>query len=492
MKFLHNLISQIEPPNWVMGIMALVLLTRIPTFFEPYFYGDEMIYLTLGNAVHQGLTLYKQIHDNKPPLLYMTAALAGNLFWLKAILAFWMLATLITFWHLAKELFKDNPLAQKVSVIVFAILTTIPLFEGNIVNAELFLIGPIILAIFILLSKPTIRNIFISGLLFGVAALFKIPAVFDVPVVVLFWLVTTKLNKDEIIEIIKKTFILALGLLIPILISLIWYFFKGALGDYIKAAFLENLGYINTWNGVSQGSFLVKHGPLLIRASIILIGLVILRVFNKKLNKSFMIATIWLLTSLFAVTLSQRPYPHYMIQAVPAIALLIGILVSSNKIEQVLSVIPLTIAIVVPIYYQFYYYPTFSYYQRFAQFATGKISKWEFFNEFDPTTKGNYDTAQTITKLAVDNEKVFIWGNDAPTIYALSRHLPPIKYVADYHITDFSSLSQTASDLSKNPPPLIVILPNSPNFKELQNLLTKKYIIISSQNNTQIWHLISL
>src|SRR5216684_7424099 len=121
MKFLHRLISEIEPPNWVMGIMALVLLARIPSFFEPYYYGDEMIYLTLGNAIRHGLTLYKQIHDNKPPLLYLTAAVAGNLFWFKAILAFWMIATTICFWKLTETLFKENKLAQKVAVVIFAI-----------------------------------------------------------------------------------------------------------------------------------------------------------------------------------------------------------------------------------------------------------------------------------------------------------------------------------------------------------------------------------
>src|SRR5258708_33232465 len=166
-------------PNWLVGLLALIFIFRIPSFFEPYYYGDEMIYLTLGNAVRHGLTLYKQIHDNKPPLLYLTAAIAGNLFWFKAILAIWMLATCVAFFQLTRILFEKNKLAQKVSVIIFAILTTIPLFEGNIVNAELFLIGPIIIAMVLLLQK---RGTLVAGLLLVIAALFKIPAAFDAPV----------------------------------------------------------------------------------------------------------------------------------------------------------------------------------------------------------------------------------------------------------------------------------------------------------------------
>ena len=70
-------------PNWVVGILALVFIIRIPSFFEPYYYGDEMIYMSLGQGVRQGMTLYKDLHDNKPPLLYLTAAASGNIFWFK-------------------------------------------------------------------------------------------------------------------------------------------------------------------------------------------------------------------------------------------------------------------------------------------------------------------------------------------------------------------------------------------------------------------------
>src|SRR6266404_5799947 len=247
MKSLHRFITKIEPPNWVLGIIAFIVLFRIPSFFEPYYYGDEMIYTTLGLGIRRGLTLYSQIFDNKPPLIYMIAAIAGNLFWFKAILAFWMIATTICFWHLMKNIFKTNKSAQRVSVLVFAIFTTIPLFEGNIVNAELFLIGPVILALTILLTHPSVRNIFLAGICLGIAALFKIPAAFDAPVIVVFWFVTLdKVNIKSLLDLVKKTLILISGFAIPIALSFIWYFAKGAGKEYLTAAFLQNLGYISS------------------------------------------------------------------------------------------------------------------------------------------------------------------------------------------------------------------------------------------------------
>src|SRR5688572_917938 len=189
-----------DMPNWLVGVLTLVLILRIPSFFEPYYYGDEMIYVTLGQGIRQGLSLYTGIFDNKPPLLYLTAAIAGNLFWFKAILAFWSLATVFVFYKFSKLLFnfptlkasdkeRDIETLSKVATIIFALLITIPLLEGNTVNAELFMIGPNILAFLLLLGKNlTSKKIFFAGFLFGMSTLFKVPALFDLPVIVFFWL----------------------------------------------------------------------------------------------------------------------------------------------------------------------------------------------------------------------------------------------------------------------------------------------------------------
>src|SRR3990167_11385237 len=131
-------------PMWMCGLLVLVLILRIPSFFEPYHYGDEMIYLTLGQGVRQGVPLYSGLHDNKPPLLYLTAAIAGNLFWFKAILALWSLITVYGFWKLVNYLYPKKESLHKISTIIFGLLTTLPLLEGNTVNAELFMIGPVI------------------------------------------------------------------------------------------------------------------------------------------------------------------------------------------------------------------------------------------------------------------------------------------------------------------------------------------------------------
>ncbi len=490
---MKKFLEKIHTPNWLCILLAIVLILRIPSFFEPYSYGDEMIYLTLGEGVRQGIPLYKDIHDNKPPLLYLTAALGGNLFWFKAILAFWNLATIILFWKLVTNLFPNKDRLQKIATVIFALASTLPLLEGNIANAEMFMIGPIVAAFLILVSKNlNFKNIFLAGTLFSIAALFKIPAALDVPVIVVFWLIQSEFKKEKLISTAIKTLYLTLGFITPIALSFLWFWTQGALSQYLTAAFLQNVGYLSSFRPQDiQKPFLVRNAPLLIRGAIVFLGTAILYLKRQKLSTGFILVTLWLLFALFGVTLSERPYPHYLLQALGPISILFAILFTFERFEQVLALIPLTLAFAVPVIYKFYYYPTASYYLRFISFATGKIDRAEYFARFDGNVNRNYEISDFITKSTKKTDKIFVWGDAAP-IYALTRRLPPIKYTVEYHINDYSSKAETASALTKNKPKMIVILPNTKVFMELSPLLSKSYILINKIDGAEIWHLRSL
>ena len=74
----------------ILIILGVVVFLRVPSLFEPYWYGDEGIYLTIGRAMRSGMELYREVHDNKPPLLYVVAAIAsGREFWFIDFLDIW-------------------------------------------------------------------------------------------------------------------------------------------------------------------------------------------------------------------------------------------------------------------------------------------------------------------------------------------------------------------------------------------------------------------
>ncbi|KKQ45793.1 MAG: hypothetical protein US62_C0009G0024 [Candidatus Woesebacteria bacterium GW2011_GWA1_37_8] len=489
---MKNKLSKYNLPIWLTIILLVVLILRIPSFFEPYSYGDEMIYLTLGQGVRQGIPLYSGLHDNKPPLLYITAAIAGNLFWFKAILAVWSLATITAFWKLVGALFPKNQRLHFFSVAVFAVLTTIPLLEGNIANAENFMIGPTIVAFYLILTKKSLKSVFLSGVLFSIATLFKIPAAFEVPVVIFYWLIGIKsFDKSEIIKLAKKTIVLSSGFLLPILLTFIWYFFQGALKQYFIAAFAQNFGYVSSWRpGDVQKPFLEKNAPLLIRGLIVFSISLFIFLKRKLYSKQFALASVWLLFALFAVTLSERPYPHYLLQAVPSISILVSMLIGISNYEQVLVLLPLSLSFFVPVYYHFWHYSTTVYYERFINLSLGKINKPDYLKTFGDQIPINYQVSEFLISSTKPTDKIFVWG-DTSTIYAQTKRLPPIKYVADYHIRDFSSDSELIDKLNANKPEFIVILPNSNPPSQLISFITKNYGLAEQISNTNIWRLLN-
>jgi hypothetical protein len=483
-----KLLNFFHIPKWLFFLLLLVIVLRIPNFFEPYSYGDETIYLTLGEGIRKGVTLYKNLHDNKPPLLYITAAVAGNLFWFKTILLFSSLLCITLFFRFSEKLYPKIKHFAVISTIIFSLLTTLPFFEGNIVNAENFMLIPTIAAFYILLfKKSSSKYIFISGLLFSISSLYKIPAIFDFPAIILFWLISSKLSKKGFYEILSKTFFLLLGIATPILFTFIYYFLKGAFSDYLIAAYLQNFGYLSSWRPDSnKDPFLVKNAPLIIRGIVVFAINVLLYLSRKRVDKKFLFLVSWLSFSIFAVTLSERPYPHYLLQSAATISALIGLLFTSVSMLQVYSVFPVTLFLLIPLVYRFWHYRSADYYLKFINFSGGRLGKTQYLGSFGGRTITNYEISGIIKGLTKENDRVFIW-EDSAQIYALSKRLPPIKYTSGYHINDFSSIDNAVSQLQKNPPKVVVVFFSSKPPPELLVFIRNNYILYKETGEYQIW-----
>ncbi|MCX6726663.1 MAG: hypothetical protein NTY75_02485, partial [Candidatus Shapirobacteria bacterium] len=198
-------------------LLAIIfLILRLPTLFEPNWYGDEGIYLVLGQAIRKGLTLYSQIHDNKPPTLYYLAALGQTVFGFRLLLLLWMIPTVYSFYLLAKK--------NKLATLIFVTLSSIPLIEGNIANAEVFMLLPTILGIYLFLFK---NKFFLPGLLLGFAFTIKVPVAIEF--VFIFAYSFFYFTRNRWLNLIK----LAFGFILPITLYLIYFYFKGASAEFL-------------------------------------------------------------------------------------------------------------------------------------------------------------------------------------------------------------------------------------------------------------------
>ncbi len=475
-------------PVWLIVTLIIVFLIRIPSLFEPYYYGDEMIYLVLGQGVRRGLVLYKTLHDNKPPLLYLTAAVAENMFWFRAILTAWTIVSVSLFWKFANSTFLKNKKIVKVATIFFAISTSIPIFEGQIANAELFMILPTIATFYLLYQKVSYRRLVVAGILLSLASLYKIPAAFDAfALVTLIVINNLEQKKWTVKQIILQLAVFSISFALPILISIALYYLSGAGKEYVVAAFLQNVGYVSSFRPQDKvDPFLVRNAPLLIRFALMSVALLVLLLLRKKLSKPFIVASLWLATSLFAVTLSERPYPHYLIQSLPSISILVGLLLASKRIEQAYTIIPLWVASIVIVFYSFWYYPIPNYVERFTGIFTAQNNPSAYRNLFGPTVERTYKLAHFINLTTSPSDQIFIWKDGVP-VYALSRRIPPIKYTAGYHIDDFSSHEETVQALASAKPTLIILLPNEPTLTNITTLLRREYYLLTIIDGAEVW-----
>lgn len=477
-------------------LLLSVVILRIPSLFEPYWYGDEGIYLTIGTGLKQGLRLYTDIIDHKTPLIYYLA-MVPNQFWFRVLTLGWMMAATAFFFFFTKKLF-GRVREAFASTAIFVLLTTLPWFEGNIPNGELFVIGFVTAGLW-LLSKTQLFQNFLAGnfqeslqvsarenkLLIAVGALFslgvltKVPSLLDFGAVLLIgWYATLQLNFQQFGQFLKKTSWLMVGLLFPIALSIAYFVGRGSGQDYLNYGLLYNLRYSTEWqlaftNPLTQFLFTLPGKAL------VLAGILALLSFVKKYSPRFQFIASWFVLALFAVMLSNRPYPHYFMQAVPAFSLLVVQLWltfenwSRAKTAALTGFAILILPVFLFVLLQVRPYSSLSYYQHFFDFATKKISMTEYYNAFNPLVEDNYAAAEVIHGL--NGQRIFIWGTN-PMLYAQTHTTPTSRFTVAFHIKDFNDYQRTFSQIKQEKPKIIVVMKNETDpFPQLQQYLDNFY-----------------
>lgn len=456
-------------------------LLRLPSLFEPYWYGDEGIYQVLGIAIRHGRLLYRDIWDNKPPLLYLLYALFNSdQFTIRLVsLTFGILST-ITFFFIAKNLFK-NKKPVFLSTGFFALLFALPLVEGNIANAENFMLLPILLAAFLILKIQNKSKIFLSGLLVSAAFLFKIVAVFDFAAFFLFLIFINaphdlsikdfKNLKKFIVNETKRLLPFIIGFIAPILLTTLFFLSKGAIKDFISASFVQNVGYVGYGN-----KLIIPQGFLILK--LILLSSFSLFIFlkRKSFSKAFMFISLWFAFSLFNSFFSGRPYTHYVLVLLPSFCLFIGLIIEETKLRK-FTILLFLISLILILKNFNFYGKTIFYYQNFTSFIIGNKSVTSYRAFFDRKVPGDYEIVSFIKTNTKTSDNIFLWGNDAQ-IYAMVGKLPPGRYAVAYHIAGYKDgIQNTKNGIEKEKPKFIIVMPDVGqmpfsiiNYKEIMEI----------------------
>lgn len=465
MKLLSKL--QASKNFWfLLTTSVLFFLLRLPSLFEPYWYGDEGIYEVIGYALQHGRLLYTGIWDNKPPLLYvMYAFFAGDqqmarlLSLLFGLFAVWMM------FFLSKKLFDKN-LPRYISTGIFAFLFAIPVIEGNIANAENFMLFWGISAALIVFSLATEKNyptklsrknillLSIAGVFVGISFLFKVVGVFDMAAFAVFLFCLSLPNMRSIFSAIKRVIPFVVGFLLPIIFCVLFFIAHHAFGQFIHSTFFSNVSYVNYGN-----QFIIPQGFLLLKTFLLGIATLFIFIKRKQFSPTVIFISLWTIFSIYNALFSQRPYTHYVLVLLPAFSFLVGLCFTIGK-KRFLA-IGISIVLLIFIYNSFTFYKhPLSYYENFLGFLFGAKSESSYQAFFDRIVPRDYALAAYINRHRKSGQTLFIWGNSGQ-LYKLTNTLPEGRFIVAYHVTmQPTNFAETKKVLEANPPTFIIVLPN--------------------------------
>lgn len=466
---------------WLIALCLFFFFLRLPSVIEPYWYGDEGIYEVIGQAMNHGSLLYHDIWDNKPPLLYVVYAFAqGDQPTVKILSLLIGVFSLITFFFFTQKLFR-KPYISIALTFLYALLLGTPILEGNIANAEDFILFPILLAgllIYTIANSPqnkknnsqhssifTLHSLhFIAGLLLGIAFLFKIVAFFDLVAFLLF-IIFIQLPKKPSWQVIKtllhqekSIYFLLLGFVIPFLVTTLYFTLNNGLNDFFQSAFFGNVDYVG-W----QNNFLgIPQGLLVIKIILLMVSIGIIFWKRNRFTKPVLFITLWLTFSLFNAYFSGRPYTHYAIVVLPSFCFFIGLFLISRNSKKSIALVSAILVIIVALNLQFNFNmpKSYAYYQNVIQFVSGQKNVADYQSFFDQKVPRDYALALFIRNNTKPSDTIYIWGNN-PQIYVLSHKLPPTKHIVAYHVAQNNAFQQTQQTLNTVKPKYIVVLKES-------------------------------
>ena len=474
-------------------ILLVIFVMRFPSLFEPFWYGDEGIFAAVARNLNLGGVLYDTAWDNKPPMIYLTYQAIFNvfgvsMFWLRLVTIIAVLTTAAIIYEIAQVTIGVK--RALVATFTFGLLTSLRLIEGNLALTEIYMILPIALAMMIAIKRKfDYLSLFVAGFLFAVGSLYKQVGALEAAALGIFLF----LESRTFFDFVKKGFILTIGFLIPYTVAVLYFAPKNLLNDYIFAAYTYYQIYLNE---SPQYQIFINISKIL--PIVAAVGYGIWQKYKLKKVGVTHLLFLWAAFSLLGSYFSGRTYGHYLVQAVPAVSLLIASIslpVKLNKARIVFAVaffVPLLILTRL----------------LFSDFLTGgpinQIRYWQNFIAFAYSDKGLSDyndffdrNVNTIMALADSIEKsgsrgktIYIWG-DFPWLYAVVDAWNPSRYVTSFHVFGVpDGPKEVTSDLNANLPELIIKPEHSIGyFKELEMLVATRYTLIAKVETAEVFRL---
>lgn len=430
---------------------------------------DEGAYAVIAERWLAGDTLYRELFDHKPPLVYAVFALAALIpgdpvVAIRALATLYLLVTAGVLLALGQRLY--GPLAAVAAVLAMLAYGSSWRFQGLTFNTEAVMALPVTVACLLVvqaLQEDRAWLLFWAGCWVGLAALAKPVALLLLgPLLLAPVLARWPLKRAGT----GAATGLAGVMLLPGL-CVLWLALEGASGAAYEALIDYNRLYAA--ESLAQGWTLAKLWP--IWAPMLTLGLPALLGFGvaplvrpaaragaaARWWPAHLTVGLWGLALLATAVLSLRPYPHYYLAAVPLLSLLAGagigalarLLAAATRRSWLApgAMLLASIALIAPVVVEL------TPLRRLAPAAQiSALYAWDGVHFFAPAS----EVAAFVREHVPPEEPIFIWAAE-PQIYTLAARRPVARFVYDYPVDRLpGARDELLATLRRTPPPLIV------------------------------------
>lgn len=414
--------------NFWISFFILLAVLRFPSFVQDFMDSDEAVYATVGMSVLHGEQPYRDAVERKTPLIYYTYASVfalfgeGNMLAVHVFVAIWVAITALILLLIARDLLGDEqkfetaPYWVALSYLTFSSFYH---FEWQAANCEMMLDLPLALGFLTVLQArhtKSILKLFIAGVCFGVAFLYKQPALLPfIAALLASLLMFIKSNGFSWQSSCVRTAVLVSGFMVMLTLSYGYFYRHGIHEDYIYWAWKMNLqlvqdsfdpAYVITKFFKYTGFFVLGLAPAW-PATVVFFK-------NRSLGHiSIMPVTFWFMAQFAALWISGKFYTHYYFQLLAPISLMagIGFVQLSSKWRKIILIAAIVFALV---------FNALWYFQD-------DLRRWYKYGAPDFTAIATYIEANT-----PNTEKIFVWGY-SPEIYVLSKRRSGTRFIfCDY------------------------------------------------------------
>jgi hypothetical protein len=313
------------PRRVLAGCLLAVVLCSLPVFLRT-FLSDDTTYALIAQKMNAGHVLYAEAADNKPPLIYATFAAmfrvfgAGHMVAVKLLTIAVDCASVLLMFSIGTHLFGRQ--AGVIAAFLFTGSILSGIFQDSIAtNTETYM-NLFTLAALWVLTRERLRlspgALFLAGLLFAVASLYRTHAVCILAGIALYLVVSRRFSPRALLGLV----LLAVGFAIPYLLTVAYFSAHGALGDLWLWTVADNVFYAKTGTArVAMGKRVARiSGTVLSQLPMIVAALLALRAKRDPAAEEkgrIRFVLVLLAGALLGYQIGSRFYGHYFLQVTP-------------------------------------------------------------------------------------------------------------------------------------------------------------------------------